>query len=74
MVMFGLLIEFSLHRLKTRMAWVQMAEEGLEEKRQHCQYFSHHLISTKFNHLLINHQDIKVVQAFENALALLADS
>ncbi|KAL8650585.1 MAG: hypothetical protein Q9210_003733 [Variospora velana] len=37
-------------RLRTRMAWVQNSEQGLEEKRRHY---------------------IKVVQAFESALALL---
>lgn len=57
------------HRLRTRMAYVQGAEKSLEERREHCKLFVSR-ISTVVP-LICAATDVKVVKAFESALALL---
>lgn len=58
-------------RLRTRIAYTQNSEEALEAKRQHCRFPS--LGVLLLEDLLNGRIDIKVVQAFESALALLGD-
>ena len=55
--------------LRTRMAYVQQREQTLEEKRTHCKYFSPLRIPTE----RLMRIDVKVVKAFESALALLSE-
>ena len=59
-------------RLRTRIAYTQNSEEALEAKRQHCRFLTGGGYFV-FWAVLIYRIDIKVVQAFESALALLGD-
>ena len=58
-----------IQSLRTRMAHVQQREQTLEEKRTHCKPFSSHNHCTR---RLMMRIDVKVVKAFESALALLS--
>ena len=59
-------------RLRTRIAYTQNSEEALEAKRQHCRFLP--CLQGFASWALLNDRiDIKVVQAFESALALLGD-
>ena len=61
-------------RLRTRIAYTQNSEEALEAKRQHCGFPPYYFAGFPSWALLIyDCIDIKVVQAFESALALLGD-
>jgi hypothetical protein len=56
-----------IHSLKTRMFHVQMSEEALEKKRQHCEFtVTYSFLVGRINMRI----DIRVVKAFENALLL----
>ena len=59
-------------RLRTRIAYTQNSEEALEAKRQHCRFLIGGGVFGSWA-VLIGRVDIKVVQAFESALALLGD-
>lgn len=63
----------TLSRLRTRMAWVQGAEQELEKRRLHCQphlcYISLPIVCSILNLIII--PDVNVVKAFENAVALI---
>lgn len=55
--------------MRTRMSYVQEAEHGFEEKRQHCS--TSYALNCRRLTVFV---DIKVVKAFESALALLAET
>lgn len=60
--------ERAAKRLQTRRRFVNLSEERMERKQEHCELFNFIILPwTKTNDLA----DDQVVKAFENALALL---